>query len=234
LLRITPIVRALTFNQQGSPLLLRVARNIIQSLLEYSPAPEPDPMLLRYLAKGYTVTSGTLNTVRAVALLDRAIAIVTAAWGADHFNTAAVLREKARALVDLGGTANLNEAVLLLDRVIVITTRTLGSGRLETATALQQKAKAWTGIGGSTKLALAVALYDRVIEINTAALGADHLETGRRVAREGECVGADGWIGQPRSCGSALRPRHRDQDGSARSGSPETAGARCTRRRMRW
>jgi deoxycytidylate deaminase len=177
-------------------------------------------MLLRYLAQVYVDTSGTLNTVRAVALLDRAIAITVAARGEDHNDTAALLHQKAAALVKMGGTANLGAAVLLLDRVIEIKTAALGADHPSTAATLHEKANALVQMGGSANLAAAVALYDRVIEIKTAALGADHLIDSHHAAREGECVGADGWIGQPRRGGSAVRPRHRDQDGSAGSGSP--------------
>jgi serine/threonine protein kinase len=183
------IVGALTFDRQGTPLLLRVSRNILQSLLEYNTTPEAVPMLLQYLALVYVDSSGTLNAARAVALLDRAIAITVAARGEDHKVTAALLQQKAAALVKMGGMANLGAAVLL---------------------------------------------FDRVIEINTAALGADHLSHCHHAAREGECVGADGWISQPRSGGCAVRPCHRDQDGSAGSRITHQQPPRCTRRRMRW
>jgi serine/threonine protein kinase len=174
---LTVIVGALTFDRQKTQLLLRVARNIIQSLLEYNTTPESDPMLLRYLARVYMDTSGTLNRVRAVALLDRAIAITVAARGEDHNETAALLHQKAAALVRMGGTANLGAAMSLLDRVTEITTAALGADHPLTADTLYEKAKALVRMGGSANLAAAVALYDRVIEIDTAALGADHLDT---------------------------------------------------------
>jgi deoxycytidylate deaminase len=174
---LTAIAEALTFGQQNSPLLLRVARNIIQSLLEYSTTPEPDPMLLRYLAQVYVDTSGTLNRLRAVALLDRATAIIEAARGADCDEIAALLHQKAGALVDMGGTANLTTAVQVLDRAINIVTRASGPDHPDTAATLHAKANALVQMGGSANLAAAVALYDRVIEINTAALWVDHLET---------------------------------------------------------
>jgi serine/threonine protein kinase len=174
---LTAIAEALTFGQQNSPLLLRVARNIIQSLLEYSTTPEPDPMLLRYLAQVYVDTSGALNMVRAVALLDRATAIIEAARGADCDEIAALLHQKAGALVDMGGTANLTTAVQVLDRAINIVTRASGPDHPDTAATLHAKANALVQLGGSANLAAAVALYDRVMEINTAALWVDHLET---------------------------------------------------------
>jgi serine/threonine protein kinase len=174
---LTVIVRALTFNRQRTQLLLRVARNIIQSLLEYNTTPESDPKLLRYLAKVYVYTSGTLNTVRAVALLDRAIAITVAARGEGHIETAALLYQKAAALGKMGGTANLGVAMSLLDRVMEINTAALGADHPSTATTLHVKANALVQMGGSANLAAAVALYDRVIEIKTAALGSDHPKT---------------------------------------------------------
>jgi serine/threonine protein kinase len=174
---LTVIVGALTFNRRGTPLLLRVARNIVQSLLEYSTTSEFDPMLLRYLAQVYVDTSGTLNTVRAVALLDRAIATTVAARGEDHTDIAALLHQKATALVKLDGTANLGAAVLLLNRVIEIFTAALGANHPSTAAALHEKANALVQLGGSVNLAAAVALYDRAVEIHTAALGANHPST---------------------------------------------------------
>jgi serine/threonine protein kinase len=173
----TAIFKQVTFNRRRNQLLLRVVRNIIQSLLEYSPNPDTDPTLLQCLAQVYVATSGTLNRVRAVALLDRAIAITTSTCGADHHITAAVLQQKASALTDMGGTANLTAAVELLDRVIDIFTRTFGVGHPSAASALHHKASALVQIGWTSNLVAAVALYDRVIEINTAALGADHLNT---------------------------------------------------------
>jgi serine/threonine protein kinase len=183
--QLTVIAKALTFERQNSR-LLRVARNIIQSLLEYNTTPEPDPMLLRYLAQIYMEFAGNLNHVRAVALLDRAIAITmrranfmrmgsTPFW--EGSDMAALLRQKAVALLGLGGTANLTTAVLLLDRVINIVTRVLGPDHLDIATTLHTKANALVRMGGSANLAAAVALYDRVIDVRTAALGADHPET---------------------------------------------------------
>jgi hypothetical protein len=75
------IVSTLTFDRQRNQRLRLVARNIAQSLLEYRTTPEPDLMLLQCLAQGYAYTSSTLNAVRAVALLDRAIDITVAAQG---------------------------------------------------------------------------------------------------------------------------------------------------------
>jgi serine/threonine protein kinase len=214
---LTVIVRALAFNRQNNQLVLRVARNIVQSLLQYNTT--PDPKLLRYLAKVYMATSGTLNTVRAVALLDRAISITLTARGEDHTDTAALLRQKAAALIKMGGTANLGAAVSLLNRVMDIMAA-LGADHSSTAGTLHAKANALLHMGGSANLAAAVALYDRVIEIKTAALGADHSSTATTLHAEGECVVAHGWISQSRRGGSAVRPRHRDLHGSAGSGSP--------------
>jgi serine/threonine protein kinase len=174
---LTVIARALTFDRRRSQRLLVVARNIAQSLVEYSTTPEPDPMLLQCLAQVYVATSDTLNTVRAVALLDRAIAITVAARGEDHIDTAALLQEKAAALVKMGGTANLGAALSLLDRVITIKTAALGSDHPSTAVTLHAKATALVEVGGLTNLAEAVVLCDRVIEIRIAVLGAVHLET---------------------------------------------------------
>jgi serine/threonine protein kinase len=174
---LTVIARALTFDRRRNQLLLLVARNIVQSLLEYNTTAEPDPMLLGYLAQVYVETSGTLNTVRAVALLNRAIAITVAAQGEDHFDSAALRHQKAVALVHLGGTGDLGAALSLLDRVIEVKTAALGSVHPSTAKTLQEKASALVLMSGSANLASAVALYDRVIEIRTTALGADHLET---------------------------------------------------------
>jgi serine/threonine protein kinase len=174
---LTVIARALVFNRQNSQLLLRAARNIIQSLLEYNTTPESAVMLLRFLAKVYVDTSGTLNTVRAVALLDRAITITVAAWGEDHSVTAVLLHQKADAFIKMGGTADLGAAVLLLDRVMEINMAALGADHPETAATLHAKANALVKMGGSADLAAAIPLYDRVIEIRTAALGADHPST---------------------------------------------------------
>jgi serine/threonine protein kinase len=174
---LTVIAGALAFNRQNSQPLLRAARNIAQSLLEYNTTPEAALMLLRYLAKVYMDTSGTLNTVRAVALLDRAIAITVAAWGEDHSVTAVLLHQKAAALIKMGGTADLGAAVLLLDRVMEINMAALGADHLETAATLHAKANALVKMGGSADVAAAITLYDRVIEIRTAALGADHPST---------------------------------------------------------
>jgi serine/threonine protein kinase len=173
----TAIFKEVKFNRRRSQLLLRVVRNIIQSLLEYSPNPDADPTLVQCLAQVYMATSGTLNTLRAVALLDRAIALTKTACGPDHHNTAAVLQQKATVLVKLSGTANLTAAVELFDRVIDITTATLGADHPSTASALHHKATALMRMGGTSNLAAAVALYERAIPINMAALGADHLET---------------------------------------------------------
>jgi serine/threonine protein kinase len=181
---LTVIARALTFDRKRTQRLRGVARNMIQSLLGYNPTPESDPtllrfespMLLRYLAKVYADSSGTLNTVRAGALLNRAIAITVAVWGEDHFDTAALRHQKAVALVHLGGTANLDAAVSLYDRVIEIKTA-LGSYHPSVAVTLHEKAIALKQMGGSANLAAAVELYDRVVEIGTAALEMDHLET---------------------------------------------------------
>jgi serine/threonine protein kinase len=174
---LTVIVRALTFKRQGTQLLLRVARNIVQSLLEYNTTPESDPILLRCLAQVHVDSSSTLNTVRAVALLDRAIAITVAARGEDHIDTAALQHQKAAALVNMGGTANLAAAVLLLDRAVETFTAALRADHPSTAATLQEKAKALVRMGGSANLTAAVALYDRVTDIYTAALGADHPST---------------------------------------------------------
>jgi serine/threonine protein kinase len=174
---LTDIVRVLTFDPRETvrpPGLLRVARNIVQALLEYGMTPEPDPTLLGYLAKVHVDSSGILNTVRAVALLDRAIAITVAARGEDHSDTAALQHQKATALVKMGGLANLGAAVLLLDRVIEIRTAALGADHLDTAATLHEKATALVRMGGSANLAAAVALYDRAIETRTAA---DHPST---------------------------------------------------------
>jgi serine/threonine protein kinase len=172
----TAIFNEVKFNRRRSQLLLRVVRNIIQSLLEYSPNPDADPTLVQCLAQVYMATSGTLNTLRAVALLDRAITITTTACGEDHHNTAAVLQQKANALADMGGTGNLTAAVELLDRVIDITTRTLGANHPSTASALHHKAAALVQMGGTANLAAAIALYDRVIEIEASELGSGRPE----------------------------------------------------------
>jgi serine/threonine protein kinase len=192
---LTVIVRALTFDRRRTQRLRRAARNIIQSLLEYSTTPEPDPTLLRCLAMVYADTAGTLNMARAVALLDRAIAITVAAQGEDHTDTGWLLQQKAAALVKMGGIANLGAAVSLLDRVIKINTTVLGANHPwtvvtlhETATALvhmggceraqaRVHARGVQQMGGSANLEAAVALCDRIIEINTVALGADHPST---------------------------------------------------------
>jgi serine/threonine protein kinase len=171
---LTAIAGALSFDQQNSPLLLRVARNIIQSLLEYTTTSQPDLMLLRYLALVYAKSAGNLNRLRAVASLDRSIAIATAARGADCDDIAALLHQKSVALVGLGGTANLTTAAQLLDRVTDIVARVSGPDHPDTAATLYQKANALVQMDGTANLAAAVALYDRVIDINTAALGADH------------------------------------------------------------
>jgi serine/threonine protein kinase len=120
---LTVIAGALAFDRRCDQRLHRVARNIAQSLLLYNTTPEPDPMLLRCLAQGYVYTSGTLNTVRAVAVLDRAIAITVAARGEDHIDTAAVLLQKAGALLAMGDIANIVRAVWLHDRVLEIEKR---------------------------------------------------------------------------------------------------------------
>jgi serine/threonine protein kinase len=174
---LTAIARALASNRQRSQRLLRVARNIVQSLLGYSTGPETDLLLLRYLAGVYMDTPGTLNTLRAVAVLDRVLDITSAAYGANDYATAIVLQQKACALATLGGTAKLHAAVLLYDRAIVITARTWGPHHVETADTLHMKANALVRMGGSANLAAAVALYDRVMDIKTATLGADHLST---------------------------------------------------------
>jgi serine/threonine protein kinase len=191
---LTVIARALTFDHPGTQLLLRVARIIVQSLLNYKTTPESDPMLLRYLAQVYVETSGTLNMVRAVALLDRAIAITVAARGEEHSDTAALLQQKAAALGKMGGTANLGAAMLLLDRVIEIKTAVLGADHPETAATLHAKAYALVHMGGSANLAAAVALYDRVMEINTAALGADHPETAATLHAKERFSAVSGYV----------------------------------------
>jgi serine/threonine protein kinase len=172
------IAQALTFDRQRSQVLFRAARNIIQSLVGYSATPDtPDPGLLQCLARVYTEASGTLNLLRAVALMDRAIAITTAAYGGDHCYTATALHQKAGALSQIGGKSNLAAAIALYDRVIEINTAAMGADHPSTASALHAKANALMQMGGSANLAAAVALYGRVMEINTVALGADHPST---------------------------------------------------------
>jgi hypothetical protein len=65
-------------------------------------------------------------------------------------------------------------------------------------------------MGGSANLAAAVALYDRVIDIRRQRWERITSIDGRHAAQEGECVGADGWVGQPRRSGSTVRSRHQD------------------------
>jgi serine/threonine protein kinase len=171
---LTAIVKPLAYDPQRNQQLLRVARNTIQSLLEYSTSPEANPQLLRWLAHVYVTTSGRVNTLRAVDSLDRAIKIATEAGGADHVDTSALLYEKASALANMDEATYRDPAMLLFDRVIDIRTRNLGPDHLQTALAMNEKAKVFVQIGGTANLDSAIALYDRVIEIKTATLGADN------------------------------------------------------------
>jgi hypothetical protein len=94
--------------------------------------------------KAFTLLAigGSANAREAVTLLDRAIAIQTAALGADHPETALSMHSKAFALVQLGGSANLRAAVPLYDRAIEIWTAALGADHPHTITALQNRAQA--------------------------------------------------------------------------------------------
>jgi hypothetical protein len=94
--------------------------------------------------KAFTLLAigGSANFREAVTLLDRAVAIQTAALGADHPETALSMHSKAFALVQLGGSANLRAAVPLYDRAIEIWTAALGADHPHTTTALQNKAQA--------------------------------------------------------------------------------------------
>jgi hypothetical protein len=68
-----------------------------------------------------------------------------------------------------------------------------------------QKAAALVGLGGTANLTTAVLLLDRVInEMSTAASGSGSSRYSRHAAPEGDCIGADGWISQPRRRGSAV------------------------------
>jgi hypothetical protein len=162
---------------------------------------------------------GTANLGAAVSLLDRVIEVKTAAWGRiTHRQLPRCTRRRMHwcGWVD----RQPRRAVALYDRVIEIKTAALGADHPDTAVTLHEKASALVQMGGSANLAAAVALYDRVIESTRQRWERITHRHSHHAAREGECVGADGWIGQPRRSGSAVRPRHRDQDGSAGSGSP--------------
>jgi hypothetical protein len=85
---------------------------------------------------------GSANLSAALVLYDRVIEIDSAAWGADHPQTAVTLHQKADALVRMGGSGNLSAALALYDRVIEIKTAAFGADHPETAAALHAKADA--------------------------------------------------------------------------------------------
>jgi serine/threonine protein kinase len=175
--RLIHLSGAITRSTQTTPMLLRVARNFLHSLLHYNTRPADEARLLALLGAVYVKTSSTLNYIRALALYDRVIEIHTAALGADHHHTGVALREKAGVLARMGRSRNLSAAVALYDRVIEITTTAWGADHPQTAVALHDKARALAEMGGTTNLTAAVSLFDRVIAIETAALGAGRLET---------------------------------------------------------
>jgi serine/threonine protein kinase len=180
--QLTSISRALASTGQRNLMLLRVARNIILSLLEYNaPALEPrttdthDADLHRLLGRVYAKMPSTLNYARALVLFDRVV--IKAELEMNLTSAAAAMHDKAKTLSKMGATANLQAAVALCDRVIEIRTTALGADHTETAATMHQKAMALTAMGGSANLQVAVTLFDRIIEIRTTALGADHIET---------------------------------------------------------
>jgi serine/threonine protein kinase len=152
------ISEAIARSTQATPMMLRVARNCLHSLLHHNSHPANTATLLSMLGTVYAKTWSTLNGIRAVALYDRAIEIKTAAFGADHRHTAVALHAKAGALVRMGGSANLSAASVLYDRVIEIETAALGANHPQTAVALHAKADALARMGGSANLSAALAL----------------------------------------------------------------------------
>jgi serine/threonine protein kinase len=139
IVRLFAISEAITRSRQSTPMLLRVARNILHSLLHHNPHPADKAKLLSRLGAVYAKTWSTLNGIRAVGLYDQVIEINSATLGADHPQTAAVLYAKGCALVRMGGSANLSTALVLLDRVIEINSATLTTDHPHTAIPLHEK-----------------------------------------------------------------------------------------------
>jgi serine/threonine protein kinase len=175
--QLTAISQALASTGQRNLMLLRISRNIILSLLEYS-APtlergtfdSHEADLHRLLARVYGKMPNTLNYARALMLFDRAIEKLQK----NPTSAAAAMHDKAKTLSKMGGTANLEKAMALYNRVIEIRTTTLGAEDIQTAATMHQKAMALVALGGSSNLKEAMALYNHVIEIRTVVLGADH------------------------------------------------------------
>jgi serine/threonine protein kinase len=180
--QLTSISRALASTGQRNLMLLRVARNIILSLLEYNaPALEPrttdthDADLHRLLGRVYAKMPSTLNYARALVLFDRVV--IKAELEMNLTSAAAAMHDKAKTLSKMGATANLQAALTLVQRNTENPTTALGADHIETAVTMHEKAGALAKMGGSTNIQAAMTLYDRVIEIMTAALGAHHAYT---------------------------------------------------------
>jgi tetratricopeptide (TPR) repeat protein len=178
--QLTAISQALASTGQRNLMLLRISRNIILSLLEYS-APtlergtfdSHEADLHRLLARVYGKMPNTLNYDRALMLFDRA----TEKLQMNPISAAAAMHDKAKTLSKMGGTANPEEAMALYNRVIEIMTTSLGANHAYTAVTMHNKAYALVSMGGSSNLQAAVELYDDVIKISASVLGADHIDT---------------------------------------------------------
>jgi serine/threonine protein kinase len=167
------ISKALVLNRQRAPLILRVARNVLQSLVDYSVVDGETNAakheLLQFLGFVYVQMGGSANLQRALQTFNR---LEDAMPG-----NADVLHYTGIVLFTLGTAAQLHRAIEYFDRAIELKTTLLGADDPSTASTLHQKARVLFTLGGTENVLAAVALYDRAIETNTAKLGADHLET---------------------------------------------------------
>jgi hypothetical protein len=138
---------------------------------------------------------GSANLAVAAALYDRAIEIKTAALGPDRQPSRCTTRST---LVQMGGSANLAAALALYDRVVEIMTGAFGAEHPVIATALTRRRTRWCRWVGRPTSQWRQRCTTASSRSRRQRWGGSPIDS-RRAARQGECVDADGWVGQPRS-----------------------------------
>jgi serine/threonine protein kinase len=164
----------------SDPTLVRVARNIVQSLLQHNPSTAWEASLLHLLANLYSLMWSKLNYIRAVALYDRVIAIDTATFGAEHISGEALLA-KASAMLQIAEPETFGTVEALLERVLGSDTAAVGADHPSVlvlrAKVLIFKASSQTVQRARVILEESIALYDRALDIESKTLGAHHRST---------------------------------------------------------
>jgi tetratricopeptide (TPR) repeat protein len=162
-------------NMAGWPLLRALVTNT-ETLASHFPSDDRPTALGRVQHEIGVFLDSQGDYLRALSLKEKALAIVEAALGPDHPDTAVCLSSLAFIYWHLG---RYNESLPLEERALAVTEAALGPDHPRTAIRLSNLAVTYSELG---RHADALPLKERALAISEAVLGSDHPRTANRLS----------------------------------------------------